>query len=291
MALDPNLVGLHGTTEFEWSEDDVMLYAVTLNCGADLLQFVTENSEGVELQALPTFATVLMDVARKRGVHPPQWEWYVDGPFSEFPFGQLLDGGRTLRFFEPVASSGRVTVEASITGIWDKGSGARIDQLERIFDASTKVPLWEIDSWYFIRGAGGWGGPPEPERERHDPPSRPPDGIARYEIGADQAYLYRLNGDHAPVHSDPVYAERFGFSRPLLHGLCTYGFGGLGVLRLLCGDNPSRLASMTGRFSNPVYPGDTLSVKVWNTDGGAVYRTENQDGLAVVDRGFVTLRS
>ena len=60
-----------------------------------------------------------------------------------------------------------------------------------------------------------------------------------------------------------------GFPRPILHGLCTYGFTGRALLHTLCGSDPARFKSMEGRFSKPVFPGETLTVAMW-VDGNDV---------------------
>jgi acyl dehydratase len=107
-----------------------------------------------------------------------------------------------------------------------------------------------------------------------------------YETRVDQALLYRLSGDRNPLHSDPAFARRGGFERPILHGLCTYGFTGRALLHALCGSDPARFRSMEGRFSRPVYPGDTLIVKMWVDGEAAVFRTETQRGEVVIDGGY-----
>jgi acyl dehydratase len=102
----------------------------------------------------------------------------------------------------------------------------------------------------------------------------------------EQALLYRLSGDRNPLHADPEFAARGGFSRPILHGLCTYGFTGRALLHTLCGSNPARFQSMSGRFTRPVLPGDTLVVSIWREDDGtAQFRTATEDGAVVIDRG------
>jgi acyl dehydratase len=112
--------------------------------------------------------------------------------------------------------------------------------------------------------------------------------VVTYETSKDQALIYRLSGDRNPLHSDPSFAKLGGFDRPILHGLCTYGFTGRALLHSLCGSDPSRFRSMDGRFSRPVYPGDSLTVKMWmtDTDGEAIYRTETQRGEVVIDSGL-----
>jgi hypothetical protein len=57
---------------------------------------------------------------------------------------------------------------------------------------------------------------------------------------------------------------------------------------------------MSGRFTRPVLPGDSLTVSIWVTDAGsadnggrkgrALFRTANQDGTGVIDRGVTHFR-
>jgi acyl dehydratase len=77
-----------------------------------------------------------------------------------------------------------------------------------------------------------------------------------------------------------------GFPRPILHGLCTYGFTGRALLHALCGGDPARFRSMSGRFSSPVFPGEALTVRMWREDGGeALFQTLGPDGRVVLDAG------
>ena len=76
-----------------------------------------------------------------------------------------------------------------------------------------------------------------------------------------------------------------GFEKPILHGLCTYGFTGRGLLNALCDGDAARFKSMNARFSKPVIPGDTLTVSMWVDGSEALFRTTNQDGDVVIDQG------
>jgi acyl dehydratase len=120
-------------------------------------------------------------------------------------------------------------------------------------------------------------------------PETAPDHEVTYATRADQALLYRLNGDRNPLHSDPTIAKFAGFDKPILHGLCTYGFTGRALLHELCGSDVAKFKSMDVRFSKPVMPGDTLTVKMWDTGKGeAIFQTVNQDGVVVIDGGRFT---
>jgi acyl dehydratase len=138
----------------------------------------------------------------------------------------------------------------------------------------------------FIRGEGGFGGDRGPSAA-WERPEREPDQRVSSQTRPDQALLYRLSGDRNPLHSDPAFAARAGFPRPILHGLCTYGVTGRLLLHALCGSDPGRFRSMRARFSRPVLPGARLTVSIWVDGATATFQTSDDDGQVVIDHGEV----
>ena len=70
--------------------------------------------------------------------------------------------------------------------------------------------------------------------------------------------------DRAQYYADPEFAAKVGFDKPILHGLCTFGYAGRAVVANACSGDPERLSVLRGQFSKPVFPGDTLVVRGWN---------------------------
>ena len=100
-------------------------------------------------------------------------------------------------------------------------------------------------------------------------PDRAPDHEVTYATRADQALLYRLSGDRNPLHSDPEFARKAGFPRPILHGMCTYGITCRGILMTYADYDPGAFRQHAARFSSPVYPGDTVTMELWK-DGNVI---------------------
>jgi acyl dehydratase len=273
MPIDPGAVGQEGEpVERGWTPKECMLYALGVGAGLDELEFATEKGQKV----LPTFAVIA-----GRGGAPVRRA-------GTFDFARLVHGKQAFELHGAIPPEGRVVVTGRITGIWDKGSGAVIETESTARDVDSGAVRFATRSAAFIRGEGGFGGERGPSGRRNEPPERKPDVEVRYETRPEQALIYRLSGDFNPLHSDPEFARRAGFERPILHGLCTYGFTGRALLHALCGGEPGRFRSMEGRFSKPVYPGETLVVSIWVDGGVALFRTENQDGLVVLDEGRCT---
>jgi acyl dehydratase len=286
MPLNPGAVGaVSEPVERSWTSTDALLYAVAVGAGADdpleELAFTTENTQGIDQQVLPTYAVIIG--AGGGGV-------YRDvGTFNP---AMLVHAGQAVELHQPIPVAGTVRSTTTLTGVEDKGSGALVSTETVSVDAATGEPMFTTRSSAFIRGEGGFGGTRTPS-PKHEPPDRDPDHVVTYRTRVGQALLYRLCGDRNPLHTDPAFAAAGGFDRPILHGLCTYGFTGRALLHALCGSDPARFGAIEGRFSRPVLPGDDLTVSMWVDDdgAGATFRTSTGDGNTVIDGGRLTIRA
>jgi acyl dehydratase len=283
MPLNHDLVGLQSAAlERSWTSTDALLYAIGVGAGLgdplQELQFTTENTAGVQQQVLPTYG-VLLAQAR------------LAGDMGDFDRAMLVHAEQSIELHRPLPVEGTVRTSAVVTGIYDKGSGALIESENRAVDAATGEPVVTTRSSTFIRGEGGFGGD-RGAGASWELPDRAPDYKVTQQTRPEQALLYRLSGDRNPLHADPAFAARGGFSRPILHGLCTYGFTGRVLLHELCGSDPARFVSMCGRFSRPVLPGESLVVSIWVGDeGSAQFQTAKEDGTVVIDRGAARFRA
>jgi acyl dehydratase len=89
------------------------------------------------------------------------------------------------------------------------------------------------------------------------------------------------------LHADPNMAKFGGFDRPILHGLCTYGFAGRAILKSACGGEPTKLRSFGARFAGVVFPGDTLTTRGWKAgDGKYVVTVATQEGKTVLSNAI-----
>ncbi|KAA0120613.1 MaoC/PaaZ C-terminal domain-containing protein [Mycolicibacterium sp. P9-22] len=283
MGVDVDAVGTRAEPySRSWSEHDALLYAVGVGAGQSdptaELPFTTENSTGVPQQVLPTFAVPLLQNGLGKRL-----------PFGAHQRGALVHAEQTLLLHQLPPTSGTMVVNARITGIYDKRSGALVRMETTGVDQFTGKALVTTRLGYFIRGCGGFGGPPTPDEAWPSPEDAEPDVVIHTPTRPDQALLYRLSGDRNPLHSDPNFAKAAGFDGPILHGLCTYGVVARELIRVLCDGDPSRLSTYSSRFSRPVYPGQTLVTSVWLDGCRALFRTATDSGT-VLDRGTLALR-
>jgi acyl dehydratase len=275
MALNPDAVGSKGEpVEVSWDSKDCLLYAVGIGAGTDELAFTTENTSGVDQLVFPTFPVV---IGWGRGS--------AMGNIGTFNPALLVHGQQSVTLHRPIPVEGSATLESEVTAMYDKGKAAVV--VTATTATMDGAPLYTNTASVFIRGEGGWGGDRGPSGPQNVPPERDADHQVTYRTSPDQALTYRLSGDRNPLHSDPSFAAIGGFDRPILHGLCTYGFTGRALLHTLCGSDPARFGHIEGRFTSPVFPGEALTVSMWEMGDGEALFTTSVDDRLVIDQGLL----
>ncbi len=276
MPINPDAVGAKGDpVRRKWTSKDALLYALGVGAGTGELQFTTENTRDLPQRVLPTFAVIV------GGGGVPM------GKVGSFNPALMVHGEQSIELFDEIPANGEIESIGEVTAIWDKGNAAVLEFTTESKDVASGNPLLRNRMTLFCRGEGGFGGERGPS-VKVEFPDRKPDHAVTYSTREDQALIYRLSGDRNPLHSDPSFAKMGGFDRPILHGLCTYGFTGRALLHALCDSDPKRFKSMVGRFSRPVLPGDDLTISMWVDGNTCLFRTTNQKGEVVLDQGTMT---
>ena len=280
MPLNPSAVGAVGDIRtMSWNSKDALLYAVGIGAGQSDLPFTTENTKDIQQVVFPTFAVVAGSGTASAGKS-------AMSEIGSFNFAMLVHGSQAITLHRPIPVEAEVTVQDKVVAMYDKGKAAVV-----VTEAETKLKsgelLWTTRSSVFIRGEGGWDGDRGPSGPQNVPPERTPDHEVTLQTSPDQAFVYRLSGDRNPLHTDPSFAAIGGFDRPILHGLCSYGFTGRALLGALCNNDVTKFNHIEGRFSSPVMPGDALTMRMWTIASGETVFTTSVGDRVVIDQGLV----
>nr|XP_016432380.1 PREDICTED: enoyl-CoA hydratase 2, peroxisomal-like isoform X1 [Nicotiana tabacum] len=280
---------------YTYTERDAAIYALGIGaCGNDAvdnkeLKYVY-NADGQEfIQVLPTFAALFVNG--------------VGSEISKIPGLQydprlLLHGQQYIEIYKPLPSSGCILNKASVAGLHDKGKAAVIEIEIASYEKESGEPLCMNRMSIYLRGSGGFSKPSRPYSYSRNPsnqtafpkiPKSQPFAVFEECTQASQALLYRLSGDYNPLHSDPLVASIAGFSRPILHGLCTLGFAIRAIIGRICRGDRTLIKSISGRFLLHVYPGETLITEMWPEASRVIYQVKVKERNRAVLVGFVDL--
>ncbi|QIM72312.1 MaoC family dehydratase [Bordetella trematum] len=242
---------------------DVLLYAATLGLGEDPLD--ARHLRFLQAEAPRVFPTFAVTVG-----YPGLW---MRDPAAGIDWRRMVHAEQRMRLHRELLPAETLTARHEVTHVTDKGAGkgALVVVRRRLTDAAGHE-VAELEQTSFCRGDGGFGAGDTPPEALPACPARAPDAQMALRTLPQQALLYRLNGDMNPLHADPAVAAAAGFDRPILHGLCTYGLAARAVMQCFGGQaGAERLARLDVRFSQPVFPGERLRVRLWQEADGLIH--------------------
>ncbi len=271
------------TVVHDYSARDSALYALAVGAVSDpldpgQLRWVDETNQA----AVPSIAAIIAS---------PGF-WARDEKSMEIDADRLVHGEQRIALERPLPPEGRVVGVSRVCRIVDKGAekGALITVCKTLQseNGDRYGRAWQV---FYCRGDGGFSATGAEDLVLNDDalpalvacPRREPDKRERYAVRPDAALLYRLCGDNNRLHIDPQAAQRAGFPRPILHGLATYGFAAVAVIRAYAASDTQRLTGLDARFSSPVYPNEEIEFRMW--DEGTHVALEGH----VAERGVVVI--
>ena len=276
MPATPDILGT--TTDplpFTYDAGRAMLYALGIGATPAELDFVYERRGP---KVFPTFAVIpayeaLMAVMAR----------------ADLSFEHVVHGHQKVSIARAIPPAATLRTTATVSAVYDLKRMAQVVITTRSHTLEGEH-LFDTEWGILVLNGGGFGGEAPPAREG-GAPARAPDAVIEETTRPEQALLYRLMGDANPLHVDPGFplVARFD-GRPILHGLCTYGFGLRAVARAVADGDATRVREVGARFTKPVWPGDTLRTEVWREGDRVWFRTATRErGDAVLSHGTARL--
>ncbi|KAI0970313.1 Thioesterase/thiol ester dehydrase-isomerase [Xylaria arbuscula] len=256
--------------EVSWTKRDALLFANSIGCTNDELQFVYELDPNFAV--FPTYPVILPFKTNHTDVidfYASQKAIKIPG-VPEFDARRTVDGQRLIQLLKPLPTTSagkKFEVRTKVLGVYDKGRpGTVVETQTDLVDAGTgDVYTRAIGSGFYV-GQGNWGGPKGPATENFPPPKgKTPDVEFENQTTTQTPVLYRLNGDYNPLHIHPEPGKKMGFGGVIIHGLYSWNWAAHGLLQKLGGSDPANMKEFQARFAAPVKPGDKLVASVWRT--------------------------
>ncbi|MCV9945526.1 MaoC family dehydratase [Rhizobium sp. BT-175] len=259
---------------------DAILYALSVGYGTNALDeralnYVYER----DLVTAPTLANIV--------AHPGPWMQQTGVDWA-----RLVHSEHRLTIHRPVPLDVPLISRSRVLSVVDRGieKGMFVSFERLIVTKDGDEPIATIVQTNACRGDGGCGSAGSALDPLSKVPDREPDLEFHLGIPGNAALLYRLNGDLNPLHIDPQAAGRSGFDRPILHGLCSFGYAGYAIVAAIDPGMTVGLRAIAARFSAPVFPGETITLQMWRNDAEIRFRViVASRGTIILDNGMARL--
>ena len=282
--LERDIIGVSGgKCTFTYTWRDLATYAVGIGAKEDELEYQYEKN----LKPFPSYGLV------------PYWGTFNINPPRAIPMPvnktlNLDDKGsfhmaHKLVVYKPLDVNGAIlTFEDVITDVYDRnGKGIVIRSDLTAYDENGEKVFTNIgDTIYGVYEAPGMPAFPKGDLEI---PDRAPDFAKADFVAENQHLLYRLSGDTNTIHVDAEVAKSEGFPKPIMQGLCSFGYACRLAIQGFFPGEPERFQSIEAQLRSPLLPGTNVELVAWKVEEGkAIFRLMNSDtGAIVLEKGVI----
>jgi acyl dehydratase len=206
---------------------------------------------------------------------------------------RLLHTEQDMEFLAPLRPGDEITTVARVASIEARPSGEAMT-LELNARNRADAPVLRTLFGILIRAARRDRAAAGRAERPVSPPGAPMLSVEQT-IDRDQTFRYaEASGDRNPIHVDENVAKMAGLPGIVVHGLCTMAFASKVMIEGLCGGDPMRLKRLRVQFSRPVFPGQSITTRVWAGDERAgrrayAFETYNPEGMAVIRGGIAEI--
>jgi len=203
---------------------------------------------------------------------------------------RMVHGYQRLRSYEPFRHENKLNVEMTITGITDTPAGELM--MVKTAGSSDNKLILEAETGFIVRRKSS-GTDRKSRREKYAPDNQPEKNEFRFLIqtvkGQEKKYA-EVSNDTNPIHTSTIFARAAGLPGRILHGVCVIAMCTNGLIDGVLNKDHSRLREISGRFSYPVFPGETLIVAGNGImkDGlkGVDFNVYSESGKTVINKGI-----
>jgi acyl dehydratase len=206
---------------------------------------------------------------------------------------RLLHAEQDMEFIAPLRPGDEITTVARIASIEARPGGEAMT-LELNARDRADAPVLRTLFGILIRAARRDRAAAGRTERPVSPPGAPMLSVEQT-VDRDQTFRYaEASGDRNPIHVDENVAKMAGLPGIVVHGLCTMAFASKVMIDGLCGGDPVRLKRLRVQFSRPVFPGQSITTKLWAGDERAgrrvhTFETYNPEGMAVIRGGIAEI--
>ena len=208
---------------------------------------------------------------------------------------RVVHAAQDMVFHRPIETGMRLVSRATPVALLPRPSGTSlvIHTETTTEDGALVNEQFVTEFFRGIDADGSRGDAPPDHRLPDDVKAREPLAEISLPVAGDQSERYAdASGDNFEIHLDDEAARRVGLPGRILHGFCTLAFAVRAVCEAADIDDPSALRRIAARFSSPVFPGDTLTTRVWQMEPGVYgYEATCGEDRVVIKDGRVELAS